>query len=180
MYCKANRKPHRHGQFKRWVNTFTARILLPVFRFLCSACKRTMSILPPFVEPYHQDAIEVKEEVVTSAEVGESTPSIVVRSSQFAGGPYSEKTIRRWLGTWRQRFIRHQDRLWALLLHAGLDEELPRGRTSDILALSTAWNSSPDGLSLFSTLLHLDRLVSVAVSPIHPTEAGHSLQEWHP
>jgi hypothetical protein len=177
VYCHTKRIPHRHGQFKRWLNTLTERILLPVFRFLCPDCKRTMSVLPLFAEPYHQDAVEVKEEVITSAETGESTPALAARSIRFAGGPYSEKTIRRWLCTWRQRFIRHQDRLWALFLQAGLDEELPRERTSDILALSAAWNSSPDGLGLFSTLLHLDRSVSVAVSRIHPTEVRHSLQE---
>jgi hypothetical protein len=148
---------------------------MPVFRFLCFDCKRTMSILPDFVQSFHQDAIEVKEEVVTSAEGGESTPAIAARSYPFAGGPYSEKTIRRWLRAWRQRFIRHQDRLWVLLLHAGLDMELPRERTSDILALSAAWSSLPDSKCLFSTLLLLDRSTSLTESCPHPTTVGRSL-----
>jgi Domain of unknown function (DUF6431) len=174
-YCQTSRKPHRHGQFKRWLNTLTERILMPVFRFLCFDCKRTMSVLPDLVEPYHQDAIEVKEVVVTSAEAGESTPAIAARSNKFAGGPYSEKTLRRWLRAWRQRFTRHQDRLWALLIHAGMDRELPRERNSDILALSTVWSGLPESKCLFSTLLLLDRSTRLTEGHLYPTLVGHSL-----
>lgn len=136
-----------------------------------------MSVLPDFVEPYHQAAVEVKGGVVQDAEHGQSIPHIAEQSSHFAGGPYTEKTLRRWLRTWRQRFLRHQDRLWALLLHTGLDMELPREHTSDILALSSAWNSGLNRMCLFSALLRLDRSTNMAVNPIHPTEAGHSRYE---
>jgi transposase-like protein len=173
-YCKTERMPHRHGKFERWLYTLSERILLPVFRFLCPDCKRTMSVTPDVVEAHHQTSVEVKEEVIRSAKEGQSIPAIAIRSQGFAGGPYSEKTLRRWIRSWRQRFMRHQDRLWAMLLYDGMDSELPRERDSDLRALLTAWTGGQDGKSLFSTLLRLDCSIALTVRDVHPTEAGHS------
>lgn len=132
-----------------------------------------MSVIPDIVEAHHQTTIEVKEEVIRSVEEGESVPAVAVRSHTFIGGPYSEKTLRRWIRSWRLRLMRHQDRLWAMLLHTGMDSELPRERDSDFLALFTSWTGGPNGQSLFSALLRLDCSTILAVSEVHPTEAGH-------
>ncbi len=142
-HCKTNRRPHRHGQFKRWLSTLTQRILLPVFRFLCPACKRTMSVLPEFAEVYHEASVQVKHEVIQHAEAGMPVTILAIETRHFAGGPYAEKTLRRWLRAWRQRLLRHQERLWELLLHEGLETELPRERISDIRALLAGWNKVP-------------------------------------
>lgn len=133
-----------------------------------------MSVIPDIVEAHHQTSVEVKEEVTRSAEEGQSIPAITLRSEIFAGGPYSEKTLWRWIRSWRRRVQRHQNRIWAMLLHTGMDNELPRERDSNILALFTAWAGRQNDKSLFSTLLGLDRSTKVTSRTIHPTEAGHS------
>lgn len=132
-----------------------------------------MSDIPDVVEAQHQTAVDVKEEVIRLTDEGESVPHIAMRSEAFAGGPYSEKTLRRWIHRWRQRFAEHHTRLWAMLLHAGVDRELPRERHSDFRALSAAWKAIHNGENLFSTLLRLDRSPSLTASMVRPTEAGH-------
>lgn len=172
-YCKSNRMPHRHGKFERWLYTLRERVLLSVSRFLCFDCKRTMSVMPDVAEAHHQTAVDVKEEVIRLADDRNSVPSIAARSKDLAGGPYSEKTLRRWIHRWRQRFAKHLIHLWAILLHAGIDRGLPRERHSDFRALSIAWKARHIGENLFSRLLRLDRASPLAVSLDHPTEAGH-------
>jgi hypothetical protein len=134
-----------------------------------------MSVLPEFAEAYHEASIQVKQEVITRAEEGMSVTILASETRHFAGGPYAEKTLRRWLRAWRQRLLRHQERLWERLLHDGLETELPRERISDIRALLAGWNNRLGSKSLFSTVLLLERSHGMAVSLIHPTAVGHSL-----
>jgi hypothetical protein len=98
---------------------------------------------------------------------------IATRSKEFFGGPYSEKTLRRWIQRWRLRFARHQVRLWEMLLHAGIERELLRERHSDFRALSAVWKARHNGEKLLSALLSLDRSPLLAACPDNPTEAGH-------
>lgn len=129
---------------------------MPVHRFLCPDCRKTMSLLPAFVEPHHQSAVDVKEAVVRAAAEGCSLPEIAEASEAYAGGGYSEKTIRRWRKTWNRRRGAHEERIWAILFHLGLDTELPRERRGGWLSLFAAWTAHPRAGSLFACLLQLD------------------------
>ncbi|THF72446.1 hypothetical protein E6C55_33060 [Cohnella fermenti] len=78
-------------------------------------------------------------------------------SEVYAGGGYSQKTIRRWRQTWNRRRDAHEERLWAVLFHLGLDREMPRGRRGNWLLLFEVWAAHPGSGSLFACLLQLDR-----------------------
>jgi len=116
-----------------------------------------MSIPPGFVEPHHQAAVDVKEEVVRRSSEGQSLAGIAGQSLSVAGGRYAEKTLWRWLQAWEKRRERQEQRLWASLLRQGLDEPLPRERKSAWRALFAAWPMADSGESLFAALLRLDR-----------------------
>lgn len=91
-HCPSERLPHQHGTFLRWVFTVGEALRLPVHRFLCPDCRKTMSLLPVFVEPHHQSAVDVKEAALRDAADGCSLPEIVEASGAYAGGGYSSMT----------------------------------------------------------------------------------------
>jgi len=130
---------------------------LPVYRFMCPDCRKTMSLLPAFVEPHHQSAIDVKEAALRAAAEGCSLAEIAEASKNYAGGGYNEKTIQRWRQTWNRRLAAHEERLWAALFHLGFDSELPRERLGSWLLLFKAWGAHSEAGSLFACLLKLAR-----------------------
>lgn len=162
--CPSNRRPHRHGQFWRTVFTRMQRWTIPVLRFRCPDCNKTMSLPPDFVEPHHQTAVDVKEEVIRQSCEERSLTAIARGPLSAAGGHYSEKTLWRWLQTWENRRARQEARLWSLLLFRGLDEPLPRERKSAWAALFAIWPQATGGESLLAALLRLDR--STLLAPI--------------
>lgn len=109
--CNSKKQPHRHGSFWRQVFTLTIYIRIPVFRFKCSVCCCTMSVLPQFVEVHHTTTVDVKEEVVRATAEGIRLSAVAERSSDYAGGYYAEKTLRRWRQCWEARRQRQEMRL---------------------------------------------------------------------
>lgn len=160
--CASPRRPHRHGQFWRTVFTRRQRWTIPVLRFRCPDCSQTMSLPPDFVEPHHQTAVDVKEEVIRQSCEGRSLAEIASRPPSMTGGHYGEKTLWRWLRTWENRRARQEARLWSLLLFRGLDEPLPRERKSAWAALLVVWSQAFGDESLLAELLRLDRLSMLA------------------
>lgn len=162
--CMSKRRPHRHGRFFRWLFTLTEAILIPLYRFRCSDCRKTTSVIPLFVESHHQSAVDVKEAVIRSGEEGSSLAAIASESATFSGGQYAEKTIWRWQQCWRRRRDRIHEQIWRVILHNGIDFPLPRERCSVWRALWMAWSrlSRPD--NLFHEILRLDRLRSVTAT----------------
>jgi hypothetical protein len=122
-----------------------------------------MSVLPHFVEAHHTTAVDVKEDVIRAASEGDSLSTVAKRSSDYAGGCYAEKTLRRWRQCWEARRQRQAMRLWGDLLHQGWDEALPRERKSAWRALFAVWHKGSRGESLLAALLRLDR--SPGLSP---------------
>lgn len=163
-HCSAKCTPHRHGKFMRSLYTLEEAFVIPVFRFRCPKCRKTFSILPHFVEPHHQSAVDVKEAVVRSGEEGRSLTVLASDSASFAGGPYAEKTLWRWQRCWKRRLNRHEEQIWRTILHCGLEVPLPSERRSSWKALWAGWFflSRPD--RLFHELLRLDRLSSMAAT----------------
>lgn len=154
----------------RWLFTLNEAFHIPVFRFLCPDCRKTLCVLPAFVEPHHQSAVDVKEEVVRAGAEGCSLSEIAAESAVYAGGAYSEKTLWRWQQCWLRRRKKHEDQLWHTLFHHGLDAPLPHERRSGWKALFAAW-SVPERLLI--ALLRFDLPSTVAVPGLRPTKAGH-------
>lgn len=178
--CPSERIPHRHGKFMRWLFTVEEALHIPVFRFLCPDCIRTICVLPGFVEAHHQSSVDVKEEVVRTAAEGRSLPEVAVKTQSFAGGGYSEKTLWRWFQRWQGRREAHEERLWSNVLHSGMDVPLPQERRSGWRALFVAWASLNRTTRLFYTLLRLDRSSNVTVTEPNPTIAGHGWRRSSP
>jgi hypothetical protein len=123
-----------------------------------------MSLPPDFVEPHHQTAVDVKEEVIRQSCEHRSLAEIAQESLSAAGGQYAEKTLWRWLRTWENRLAQQEAGLWSLLLCRGLDEPLSRERKSAWAALFTIWPQAAGGESLLAALLRLD--CSTRLTPI--------------
>lgn len=171
--CPSERTPHRHGKFMRWLFTLDEAIHIPVFRFLCPDCRKSICVLPRFVEACHQSSVEVKEAVLQGITEGRSLTEIAEDSKGFAGGHYAEKTLWRWLKRWGQRLKAHEEQLWSNMIRGGMDEPLPCERHSRWRALRAAWSSLHRPESLFHALLRLDRSSVLSWVRHNPTEAGH-------
>jgi hypothetical protein len=161
--CGSSRKPHRHGKFERSLFTLTDTLLIFIYRFLCPDCKRSFSLIPSFVEPHHQAAVEVKEEVVRSGAEGKSLEEIAASSDTYAGGAYAVKTLWRWVCCWNRRLKRHEEELWGRIVRSGVEPSLTRERHSIWKALFGAWQASANPLLLFSYLLDMDFSFKLAV-----------------
>jgi hypothetical protein len=162
--CNSKRTPHRHGTFIRVLLTLTEAIPLTIFRFLCPDCRTTCSVLPAFAQPHHQAGAEVKEAIMVASEEGTSLSKLAETSRTFAGGGYTEKTLRRWRKDWLKRREAHEPALWAMMIQSGMDAALPRERQSAWKALQAAWQQAFHPDSLFTGLLRLGRLSRMAVS----------------
>src|SRR5207253_138000 len=57
--CKSQRPLGCHGFYKRTVVDLDVEYVIRVRRYLCGACRRTVSLLPEFVLPYLRFAIVV-------------------------------------------------------------------------------------------------------------------------
>lgn len=167
--CASKKKPHRHGTFTRWLYTLNEVIALTIFRFLCPDCRVTSSVLPSFVEPYHQTGVDVKEAIVVAHEEGDSLARLAEASSTYAGGGYTEKTLRRWRKAWALRREAHEQKLLSMLIQRGLDGPLPRERYSRWRALKAAWQLATRPGSLFAVLLRLDRSTNMTAKIDLPT-----------
>lgn len=55
--CHSRKRLHRHGFYWRYGITDLLIERVPICRFLCTICKKTLSILPSFFVPYFQHTI---------------------------------------------------------------------------------------------------------------------------
>ena len=141
----------------RWLFTLEQAFHIPVFRFRCPDCGKTFCVLPAFVESHHQTAAEVKEEMIRAGTEGRSLTELAAGSDAYAGGGYAEKTLWRWQRCWERRRERHQQQLWDIIFHHGLDAPLPRERRSVWKALFSVWEALARPERLFHALLRLER-----------------------
>jgi len=117
---------HRHAKYKRNVFTWLECFLIFIYRFKCTACGHTQSLIPSFIGPHQQVIWDVQEEVVRRSEKG--TPLCEV-ASQMAppAGPYSERTLWRWKKEWEQRLATVESSAWEGLLNHFPNLQLPVG-----------------------------------------------------
>lgn len=179
-HCGADTMPHRHGKFMRVLFSLTEEIVIPIFRFLCTQCRKTMSVIPSFVERHHQVAVEIKEELILRREEGESIAEIASKSNVYPGGPYSEKTLWRWTVRWNERLKIHEGQVWSYLLQRCPMPSLPRERTSLWQALFVSWRRfkqmDEPSVGLLQHLYRLARSIALAGRFPHPTEDVHGTE----
>jgi hypothetical protein len=97
ILCGVERRLHRHDHYTRTVYTATESHPITIYRFLCPICSKAHSLLPPFIGSHEQATWDVQEQAIRQHSLGKPLVEIA-ESLPAAGGPYSEKTIWRWLG----------------------------------------------------------------------------------
>lgn len=94
-HCQVKMILHKHGSFKRTVYTLLESFIISIFRFKCTRCGRSTSLLPNFVMEHHQVAWEVKEKVIRQQLSGIALLKLA-ETLETSAGKFSEKTLWRW------------------------------------------------------------------------------------
>lgn len=123
-YC-AGALFHKHGSYIRSVITTAELLKIVVFRFKCTSCDRTCSVLPSFLRRNHAATLDVQEHVVRRHQQGLSLRTI---SEQLPLQlTFSEKTLWRWKSYWLKLLNRLKPILWPAVLARFPHLSLPRG-----------------------------------------------------
>jgi len=99
--CKSKHPLVCHGFYKRTVADMDSDCVIRVRRFLCSACRRTMSLLPEFTLPYLRFTIMVIGAFLKARLLFGQTLKSSAETAHQAGMPYQRGQ------QWVRRF-RHQ------------------------------------------------------------------------
>mgnify|MGYP000942764416 CR=1 FL=1 len=134
--CQSEAKFHKHGEYKRTIITIGEPLEITVFRFKCSSCNMTCSILPPFLRRNHIAALDVQEQVTLRHIQG---ISLRIISEQLpAQLAFSEKTLWRWKKYWQKRLDKLRSTFWPIVLARCPHLLFPRGGSS-VPSSSWAW-----------------------------------------
>jgi len=124
-HCESEAKFHKHGSFTRSVLTMEELLEIKIFRFKCTACGKTRSVLPSFLRRHHTAALDVQELVVQSHSKGVALRVISEQlPSQLA---FSEKTLWRWKNYWQKLLDNLKLDFWPTVLARFPHLLLPRG-----------------------------------------------------
>lgn len=174
LKCKSEAFQQKHAHFKRSIYTLLGLTSLTIYRFLCTTCKATYSLLPSFFRKNHTIANEVQEVVVARMDSGETMTQ--AGEDICLGVAVSRKTVRRWNDFWGTLVDTQEEMVvqQALILMPALT--LPVGKAKAAAAstpyrwLSYIWqqitvsgNFGPD--CLFNMLFRLYLSMSVSAVP---------------
>lgn len=96
-------KLHKHGKYHRSVASKEEMIKIPIYRWICSGCRITISLLPDFISPYKVFTVLIQEKFWVSIFLkGKSYSAVFEAYSPFVSGGISLQTIRRWRRNWRR------------------------------------------------------------------------------
>ncbi|WP_139314633.1 DUF6431 domain-containing protein [Desulfosporosinus metallidurans] len=140
-HCQAEVMLHKHGSFKRTVYTLLEVFIISIFRFKCTKCGRSTSLLPNFVMEHHQVAWEVKEEVIHQQLSGIALLKIA-EDLVTSAGKFSEKTLWRWSKAIRDELKDSSSEQWQIILEKLPHVEIPVGPSKPVREwawLFTAW-----------------------------------------
>ena len=107
--CESKQPLMCHGFYKRTVADMGSDCVIRVRRFLCRACRRTVSLLPEFVLPYLRFTIRVISAFLKARLLLEHTLIAAAGAAQQAGMPYQRGQ------QWVRRFRRQAESLSAAL-----------------------------------------------------------------
>lgn len=106
-----------HGQYKRNVWYGNGQYRIPVFRFKCESCGKTIGALPSFVGRYQRCSWDMQEDVLLTHEDGatlEQAGDLVPTPS----GPISFRTVWRWKKDWKIRMELAEPTFWSCMVSA--------------------------------------------------------------
>lgn len=138
--CQSRRKPHRHSHYERLVVTVTCSEKICIFRFRCPDCEYVHSVIPDFLEPYRQMALDLQEDLVGAAHQGATVEQITEQTQALPCGSINERTIACLIRGWNRRLAQLESGLWAWMLVRAPHLTLPRS-SSLWDTLHTTWTS---------------------------------------
>lgn len=125
--CRLNkRKPHRHSHFWRNVFTLLRSARIQIFRFRCPDCRYVFSVIPAFLEPYQQVALDLQEELLHEIEQGTTMEAVAEATDALPDTAYSTRTIGRWVQRWKERLVQLEPGWWPWLIARLPHLTLPR------------------------------------------------------
>jgi transposase-like protein len=107
-YCHAANVFIGHGFYLRKPFSTTKAYRVRIKRWLCNACRRTLSLLPSFLLRYRHYLLEVIQHVVITRFEDEGSWAQIVHRCTVEGAP-SLRTLHRWCGS----FTAHAPTWWA-------------------------------------------------------------------
>jgi transposase-like protein len=163
-HCRMDRLFHRHGKYQRKVFTWLECFLIFIYRFKCTACGHTQSLLPSFTGPHQQVIWDVQEEVVRKNEEGASLGDLTEELKPPAG-PYSQKTLWRWKKTWERRLEAVEVYAWKWFLNRLPHLQMPVGEAKP--------------KSRWGWLFHVFEQAGTYLSPLQSFRLFHWLYRLH-
>jgi hypothetical protein len=117
---------HEHGRFWRFAVTKRRQFKIPIYRWRCPICGKTISVLPDFLLPRIRFVTPVREAALKRRQFGQSFAKIAAGVASAAVGGIHPKTIKRW---WLLHLQKAPDAaLWVAgeLIRLGVNEDLLR------------------------------------------------------
>lgn len=136
---------HKHGHYLRWAVSKQNMIQIPIYRWLCPNCRKTVSLLPDFLIPWARFTTWTREAAISRKRKGISWRRIAETTATPSIG-LSPRTVKRW---WRRHLIQAASAaLWIAgqLIATGFDDDLLQMHPRPISATAV------------DTLLWLDQL----------------------
>lgn len=124
---------HKHGRYFRLVTTKREMIRIPIYRWLCPDCGKTVSLLPDFLVPWARFTTWVREAAMARKRQGRSFRSIAETVTLPIIG-VSPTTVKRW---WKHHTVNTASAaLWITgqLIASGLEQDLLRMYPSPVSA----------------------------------------------
>jgi hypothetical protein len=115
-HCQEQLMLHRHGHYERMVYFLDNQFLIVVYRFKCPKCNHADGLLPSFVGKNQQAAWDIQETVLREQATGASLADAAENLDDVPGGPYTEKTLWRWVSRWNRELPRWTPAVWSFLL----------------------------------------------------------------
>lgn len=149
--------PHRHSRYERTAVTLALRVKICIFRFRCPDCGYVHSVIPAFLEPYQQIALDLQEDLVDALQQGQTVEMVAEASESLPGGGLDEHTIASLVRAWNERLTQLESGLWAWLLARTPHLTLPRS-SSLWSALRSAWQTIAERIPAFQNVRFLHGL----------------------
>lgn len=157
--CQCKRKPHRHSYYERTVITLASCKKICIFRFRCPDpdCGYVHSVIPAFLEPYMQMALDLQEELVQAAHQGVTVEEIAEMAQSLPCGGLDEHTIGNLIRGWNERLSQLGSGLWAWMLARSPHLTLPNS-SSIWHDLCSAWKTIRERIPDFRNIRFLHGL----------------------
>ncbi len=92
---------HGHDHYKRWAVTRSSLHRIPIHRWHCPRCQKTVSVLPDLLVPYGRFVNNLRERAVRLVVKGEALAAVPLKVSSPAVSVVSARTVRRWVAAYR-------------------------------------------------------------------------------